>query len=112
MGQQFEAARSYNKRLQVRSAPCSKGMSLPASPDGSGEDADPKRVSCTFATLFDLAPLPVVIHREGAIVYLNSAAVALLGARNESEALGRPFLDIVDPQFRSTVAARARIMVA
>jgi PAS domain S-box-containing protein len=59
-----------------------------------------------YRQLVELSPDAIVIHAEGRFVYVNSAAVALLGASSPSQLVGRPVLDFVHPDHRTEVAAQ------
>ncbi len=56
-----------------------------------------------YRNLIELAPDAILIHQDGKIVFVNPAAVALLGAAGESDLVGRPVLDIVHPDMREHV---------
>ncbi len=51
---------------------------------------------------------PVVVHRDGRFVYVNPAMVALSGAVDENDLLGREVLDFVHPDCRDEVAVMIR----
>jgi diguanylate cyclase (GGDEF)-like protein/PAS domain S-box-containing protein len=53
-----------------------------------------------YRRLVELSPEPVLVHQDFKYVYLNRAAVALLGATGQEQLLGRPVLDFVHPDFR------------
>lgn len=59
-----------------------------------------------YQRLVELAPDAVVMHSGGKIVFLNPAALEMLGAKSDSELLGRPILDVVHPDSREAVAKR------
>ncbi|GFO55383.1 PAS domain-containing sensor histidine kinase [Geomonas sp. Red276] len=50
----------------------------------------------------------VVVHIDGDFVYLNSAAVTLLGARTCDEVIGKPVLSFVHPDSRAAVSSGIR----
>ena len=43
---------------------------------------------------------PLIVHRDGVIVYVNAAAVRLFGATSASQLVGTPILDRVHPEYR------------
>lgn len=51
-------------------------------------------------------PYGIVIHREGTILFCNKAVIALLGADNEEDLIGRPVLGFVHPDCRDLVAQK------
>jgi PAS domain S-box-containing protein len=61
-----------------------------------------------FRTLIEWTPEAIVVHRDGKILYLNPAAVKLLGANSAQEMVGRLLMDFVHPDFREAV--RMRVM--
>ena len=52
-----------------------------------------------FRTLIELSPDPIFIHTEGMISYVNSAGLALLGAKSTDQVVGRTAFDIVCPEY-------------
>ena len=56
-----------------------------------------------YRNLVELAPDAILIHRDGAIVFANPAAVAMLGVDGPDELVGRPVLEIVHPETREHV---------
>ena len=61
-----------------------------------------------YRTLADCSPDAIAVHRGGKIVYVNAAAVAMLGARTRSEVVGRPMMEFVHPDFREVSLERAK----
>ncbi len=53
----------------------------------------------------------VVVHQDGRIVLANGAADRIFGAAPGAGLVGRSVLDLVVPEFRATVAERARQML-
>ena len=62
--------------------------------------------------LFDVAPIAVAITRTGRLLYANSALVALLGARDEGEILGKNAQDFLAPDERSVIIERSQARTA
>lgn len=56
-----------------------------------------------YRKLVEISPDAVLLHRDGRIVYLNPAALALIGARRSDEIIGKNVLDIVHPNFHEAV---------
>ncbi|MBK7002287.1 MAG: EAL domain-containing protein [Rhodoferax sp.] len=61
-----------------------------------------------YQSLIDSSPIGIGVHRGGKIVYVNPAAVELLGATFASELLGRQILDLVHPDYRAVVLERVQ----
>ena len=59
-----------------------------------------------FRTLIEWTPDAVIVHQEGRLVYVNPAAVRLLGAASTQDLLGRPVMDFVHPDYHRTVQER------
>jgi PAS domain S-box-containing protein len=61
-----------------------------------------------FQDLLELSPDAVVVHRGGRIEFVNRAALALLGASEASQIVGRSPLELTHPDVRDQVRARVR----
>ncbi|OHC65797.1 MAG: hypothetical protein A2040_04460 [Rhodocyclales bacterium GWA2_65_19] len=61
-----------------------------------------------YRTLIEWSPEPMGVHRRGVIVYVNPAAVRMLGANSAADLVGKPVLDRVHPDFHEIVLARVR----
>ena len=61
-----------------------------------------------YRSLVDHSPEGIVVYSEGRLVYLNTAALKLLGAERQEQLLGRPILELVHPASRDAARARAR----
>ena len=59
-----------------------------------------------YRKLIEYSPDAIAVHRDGKIVFINPAAVRLMGAKDEKEALGKPVLDFVPPDYRDIVKKR------
>jgi diguanylate cyclase (GGDEF)-like protein/PAS domain S-box-containing protein len=77
--------------------------------DTSAEESktDAGQDTC-YRTLVEWFPLPMVVHRGGAIIYANPAAVSLVGAKSDQELIGTSVLGWVHPDFHSAVLARMK----
>jgi PAS domain S-box-containing protein len=60
-----------------------------------------------YRVVLDHLPDLVLVHRDGIIYYVNPAMVDILGIRPD-EALRRPFLDYVPPEFHSRITEAIR----
>jgi PAS domain S-box-containing protein len=61
-----------------------------------------------YATLVDLLPDAILVHRDYRLAYVNPAAMKLLGADNPEELIGRSVLDVVHPDYWDIVRRRVR----
>ncbi|QXE92004.1 PAS domain-containing sensor histidine kinase [Geomonas subterranea] len=56
-----------------------------------------------YRALVEMAPDPVLVHRDGVFLYANCAALGIYGAQNLSLLQGRTFLDMVHPDDREAM---------
>lgn len=56
-----------------------------------------------YRRLVEISPDAIILHRDGKIIYVNPAAVRLVGAKNLQEVVGKNVLDFVDPSYRDDV---------
>lgn len=61
-----------------------------------------------FRTLIEWTREAIAVHRNGLLIYVNPAAIAMFGASSAQELLGRPVLDFVHPDFLPAVLARMK----
>jgi len=61
-----------------------------------------------YRHLVQLSPDAIIVHTGGKIVFLNAAAVQLLGATSFNELLGQPLIDRVHPDFHDLTASRIK----
>ncbi len=59
-----------------------------------------------FRTLMERAPIATFVHNNGRYVYVNPAAVAMLGHSREDEIIGRSLFEHVHPDARESLARR------
>ncbi|MFQ6044856.1 MAG: PAS domain-containing protein, partial [Gemmatimonadales bacterium] len=59
-----------------------------------------------FRSLVELSPDTIAVHQDGKIVYVNAAAVRLMGAESAEQLVGTPALDRVHPDDRPIAAER------
>ena len=62
-----------------------------------------QRSTDELRVLFDRLPDLVIIHRDGTILWTNRAVSQVLGYPKSDDLVGRPLLDIVDPNYRELV---------
>ena len=61
-----------------------------------------------FRAVVELSPNALAVHRGGRLLYVNPAAVKMVGATSAQELVGRPMLDLVHPDFHQVVLARVK----
>ena len=71
---------------------------------GSGTGAAPENLR----VLFDAAPIAVALTRDGVVLYANPSLVALLGARDEGEIMGKSARDFLSPDEQSIIIERSQ----
>lgn len=59
-----------------------------------------------YRHLVEHAPDAIAIYRDGAIVFINPAGLALLGATSADQILGKSFLDFVPPESQEALRER------
>ncbi|MCX6133825.1 MAG: PAS domain S-box protein [Ignavibacteriales bacterium] len=60
-----------------------------------------------YKRLVDLSPDAIAVHVGGRFVFVNESGIRLIGAREMSDLVGMPILDIVHPDYKELVKARA-----
>ena len=61
-----------------------------------------------YRRLVEHSPVGVAVHREGRLVFINSAGARIIGATDPADVVGRSILDFVHPDFRAPVLQRMR----
>src|SRR4051812_2069467 len=61
-----------------------------------------------YRDLVDLSPDAILVHADGRFVFANEAAARLLRAGAPSDLIGKPYLEIVHPDYRRVVEQRVR----
>ena len=61
-----------------------------------------------FRTLIEWSPEPVVVVCSGVVRYVNPVALAIFGAKSDQDLIGKPFLELVHPDFHQVVLDRIR----
>lgn len=59
-----------------------------------------------YQTLVSWLPVAIIVHREGRLVYVNRSAVRLFGAASECDLLGKPIVELIDPDLHELVQKR------
>ena len=64
-----------------------------------------------YRTLVEWSPEPIIVHRDGQVVFANPAAVKIFGAASAQDLMGKPVLDLVHPDFHQSWLARMKNIV-
>jgi len=59
-----------------------------------------------YRSLVEDSPQPVAVHADGCVVYLNRAALRLLGAESPEAVIGRSIFDFLHPDYHRIAAER------
>ena len=59
-----------------------------------------------YRSLAEWTPESIIIHGEGKMLFVNPAAIKMLGATCASDLVGKPILDLIHPDFRKIVSQR------
>ncbi len=70
--------------------------------------AELEEKSLAYQTVVENAPLVIAVHQDGKLVMINPAGARTLGYDRPEELLGVNVLDLVHPEDRALVVARAR----
>jgi len=65
-----------------------------------------------YRVLVEVCPDPILLHAGGRVVFVNPAAVELLGAATAQEVVGRPVVELMDDADRPIVRERIQRMLA
>ena len=69
-------------------------------------DAALRESEARYRNLVELSPDAIYIHQDNRVVYMNPAGVALFGATNAEELIGKSFWDLVHVEDRAIILAR------
>ncbi|HNE18352.1 MAG TPA: EAL domain-containing protein [Turneriella sp.] len=69
-----------------------------------------KQSEARYRQLVESSADAIVVHQSGFIVYLNEPAVRLLKAHDTGDLIGRNVLELVAPEFRTTVIERMKLV--
>lgn len=61
-----------------------------------------------YRRMFELAPVAIVVHRQGRVIFANPAAARLHGAGDAADLVGRSVIDYIHPADRARAVARMR----
>lgn len=59
-----------------------------------------------YRSLVELTPQPILVHRNGTLLYVNAAAIKLFGAPSASALLAKTTQELIHPDFRESQSAR------
>jgi PAS domain S-box-containing protein len=65
-----------------------------------------------YRELVELLPDPLVVHRDGRILFANPAAASVLGAASSGALVGAAFADMADSSSRDLIASRVKQLAA
>ncbi len=60
-----------------------------------------------YRTLTEWAPIALIVHSGGRLIYANPAAIRLAGAQSQQDLLGKNVFDLVHPEFREIAKQRS-----
>jgi PAS domain S-box-containing protein len=61
-----------------------------------------------YRNLIDLSPDPIIVHKNGKLIYVNNAAVKIVSAHSSDELIGRSIFDFVHPDYLDVVTEWGR----
>jgi PAS domain S-box-containing protein len=61
-----------------------------------------------YRQILEHSPEALAIHQNGRLVYVNPAAVKLIGATSSAQLIGKPLLELVHPDYHQLVIARVK----
>lgn len=64
-----------------------------------------------YRHLVELSPDALLIHQKGVVVYVNTAALKLFGAENQSQIIGTRMIDWIHADFRAGAAKRVKDII-
>jgi diguanylate cyclase (GGDEF)-like protein/PAS domain S-box-containing protein len=59
-----------------------------------------------YRTLVEWSPDPVLVHRQGVVLYVNPSAVRIFGARTADDLVGKQTCELIHPDCREEQSAR------
>jgi PAS domain S-box-containing protein len=65
-----------------------------------------------YRRLVDLSPDAIAVYTDGRIVFVNRAAITLLGAKSPSEVIGKPVVEVIHPDSRRMAEERINLMLS
>lgn len=65
-----------------------------------------------YRTLVEWSPDPVLVHRQGIILYVNPSAIRIFGARVAEDLVGKDTSDLIHPDYREEQSARMSALMS
>ncbi len=59
-----------------------------------------------YRSLIDTSPVAIVVHRDGKLLFVNPAAIRMLGAVEANDLVGRNVLDLTHPNYHHIIASK------
>src|SRR6185436_5887155 len=66
----------------------------------------------SFRTIVERSPDAMCVYRDGIVIYVNPATIAMIGAQSEAELIGTHVLDMIHPDSRQRVVSRLKELAA
>ena len=66
----------------------------------------PRQHKDQYRTLIECTFEAIVVHRDERLIYVNPAAIRMLGAQSAKDLIGKPLLDLVHPDFQQITLER------
>lgn len=60
-----------------------------------------------YRNLFDISPMPIIVHSEGKLVMANKAAMKFLGVNNIDPLIGKNVYDYIHPDYKAEAVKKA-----
>ncbi|RME92390.1 MAG: PAS domain S-box protein, partial [Candidatus Hydrogenedentota bacterium] len=70
--------------------------------------SDLKESEKIYRTLINMLPIPMAIHANGEVLYVNKAAYEMFGFQSAEDIIGRKALDFVDKDYHEIIKARMK----
>lgn len=61
-----------------------------------------------YKSIIEYSPNAIAVHSNGKLLFVNPAAVKLIGAKNADEVLNKPALDLIHPDYKEFAIKRIR----
>ncbi len=87
-----------------------RGILIDISPQKKADEAL-RNSEERYRQLVESSPDAVVMHADGKIIFVNAAAVILMGAKNKEELIGKNAIDFVHPDYRNMALNRIKQMI-
>lgn len=65
-----------------------------------------------YRLLTELSPDPIVVHCEGKLIFVNKAAIKMIGAKSQDEMIGKPVLSFLHPDSFKVAKERIEYMLS